>query len=264
MSRLCVAFVLGLLMLTATALAQVQSRPADAPLVTAESESWYVEGEPVQFAGDLYYRAGPTVFFNGNTMVRSGHFNGVPLYSDTTLEPYSLVFVPLPRGQMQPYERLRRGDLAGTTGSRTPSFPVALTPDQRGLPMAAGAPTSVGPAGDATVAVDGAVGTRGVVSTGGIVQRTPEPTAQPVSQPVVWVPGPPDVTLRRAESNDGVWLEYAGARWLSVGRAVAFDGMWFRQIGEHAGFPVYALREGPDDLIYLVIRSGVVAPFRRK
>ena len=62
--------------------------------------------ELIQFAGDLYYPAGAAVFFDGNTMVRSGHYNGVPLYTDTTLEPYSVVYVPLERGLMQPYERL--------------------------------------------------------------------------------------------------------------------------------------------------------------
>jgi len=50
--------VLLLLVLATPAAAQVQSRPTDPPLVTAENESWYRLGEPVQFAGDLYYRAG--------------------------------------------------------------------------------------------------------------------------------------------------------------------------------------------------------------
>src|SRR5205809_5577862 len=98
--------VFGLLLLTslfmaAPSAAQIQSRPTDPPIVTADNESWYANREPIQFAGDLYYPAGATVFFNGNTMVRSGHYNGVPLYTDTTLEPYSVVYVPLERGLMQ-------------------------------------------------------------------------------------------------------------------------------------------------------------------
>ena len=59
------------------------------------------------FAGSLYYPAGPVVFFNGDVMVRTGYYYGVPLYADTTIEPYSIVLVPIGRGQMQPYERLR-------------------------------------------------------------------------------------------------------------------------------------------------------------
>ena len=38
--------------------------------------------------------------------------------------PYSIVYVPIGRGLLQPYERIRQGELAGSTGSRTPAFPV--------------------------------------------------------------------------------------------------------------------------------------------
>src|SRR5437773_5614354 len=68
--------------------AQTQSRPTDPPLVTAVNESWYQLREAIPFAGELYYPAGAAVFFNGNTMVRTGHFNGVPLYADSTVEPF--------------------------------------------------------------------------------------------------------------------------------------------------------------------------------
>src|SRR5687768_17471546 len=131
------------LLATVPAAAQVQSRPTDPPLVTASNESWYALREPITIGGDIYYPAGATVFFNGNTMVRTGHYNGVPLYADTTIEPYSIVYVPLPSGLMQPYERPRRGDLAGTTGSRTPSFPVRTTVEGRGVLMAAAPPTDL-------------------------------------------------------------------------------------------------------------------------
>src|SRR5436190_1682286 len=120
---------------------QVQNRPTDPPIVTAVNESWYQLREPVQFAGDVYYPAGPAIFFDGNVMVRTGHYNGVPLYANTTLEPYSVVLVPISRGLMQPYERRRRGDVAGTTGSRAPSFPVGLGGQVTEMPQAATAPT---------------------------------------------------------------------------------------------------------------------------
>jgi hypothetical protein len=97
------------LIATTPVIAQVQSRPTDPPVVTAANESWYVNGEPLQFAGDLYYPAGARVFFNGNTMVRSGHYNGVPLHTDTTIAPYSIVYVPIQLGLVQPYERPRQG-----------------------------------------------------------------------------------------------------------------------------------------------------------
>ena len=110
-------FIALALLGAAPAFAQVNSRPTDPPIVTAENESWYRLAEPLQFAGDVYYPAGATVFFNGNTMVRTGHYNGIPLYADTTIEPYSIVLVPVARGIMQPYEKPRHGDLAGTTGT---------------------------------------------------------------------------------------------------------------------------------------------------
>ncbi len=115
-------FVL-LMLLSASAHAQVVWQPTPAPQVTAENAAWFQSGEPIDWNGDLYYPAGPDQFFNRYQMVRSGSFRGIPLYTDTTLQPNSIVFVPLPGERMRPYERPRTGVLAGTTGSRTPSFP---------------------------------------------------------------------------------------------------------------------------------------------
>src|SRR5687767_10835126 len=98
------------LLLAAPASAQVVWRPTDPPLVTAANELWYLRGEPLHLAGEVFYPAGPAVFFDGNIMARSGHYNGIPLYVDTTLEPFSVVLVPVRRGLMQPYERRRQGE----------------------------------------------------------------------------------------------------------------------------------------------------------
>jgi hypothetical protein len=118
-----------LLALTAApAAAQMFSRPSDAPQISATSESWYILREPIQYAGELYYPGGATLFFNGNVMVRTGHFNGVPLYADATRDPYSVVYVPVGGGQVKPYERRRRGDLAGSVGTTLPSFPISPLP----------------------------------------------------------------------------------------------------------------------------------------
>src|SRR5688572_21677090 len=235
--------------------AQVQSRPTDAPIVTAAGESWYRLGEPIQFAGELYYRAGAAVFFNGNTMVRTGHYNGVPLYADVTIEPYSVVLVPIGPGQLQPYERQRSGNLAGTTGSRPPSFPVRMLPESAGRPVAAAPPTGLPvPIGaisastpDTAGASDASARTPGAVGTGGILP------ARPPS-------GPPIVSLRRPESNDGVWLSFGGERWISAGVAIQLSATDFVQVGEYAGFPVYARRELKEEKIYLPTRTGLVAP----
>jgi hypothetical protein len=127
-ARFVICFAIALIAVR-NANAQATLQPTPPPTVTAEAEQWYRNGEPVMFAGNIYYPAGAPIHFNGNEMVRSGTYQGVPLYSRTTIEPYSLVFVPLAGRVMQPYERRRDGDLAGTVGSTTPSFPVATSRD---------------------------------------------------------------------------------------------------------------------------------------
>jgi hypothetical protein len=256
-----------LTLLAVPAAAQMLSRPTDAPQVSAASESWYQLREPIQYAGELYYPAGASVFFNGNSMVRTGHYNGVPLYADATRDPYSVVYVPIGGGQLQPYERRRRGDLAGTTGTTLPSFPIALLPDGPIVPMAAGAPTNL------------------PLSTGAIGAFTPEvtppvvfvPAVAPVAAPAcsceaaavpavaVVPPLPADrvavLSARRPDNNDGVWIRFDGATWVSSGVAEPRTTA-FTQVGEHAGFAVFRKQTG--DVIYLMSRDGVMAPYKRK
>jgi hypothetical protein len=245
-----------LVFLALPAAAQVVSRPTDPPIVTAENDDWYRLREPVLFAGDAYYPAGATVFFNGNVMVRTGHHNGVPLYADTTLEPYSVVFVPIGRGLMQPYERVRRGEIAGTAGSRTPSFPVRTAPESDQVPVAAAAPTAALRPAAIAAGEPGAVGTSSrsaapvAVGTGGTV-RPPRSTSAGFG------------TARRAESNDGVWLQFMGEKWISAGPAVPLRASEFVIVGEHGGFPVYARKGLEEERIYLPSAGGVV-PFRLK
>jgi hypothetical protein len=245
-----------MLFAAAPAPAQVVSRPTEPPIVTAENDSWYRLREPVLLGGEAYYPAGATVFFNGNTMVRTGHFNGVPLYSDTTLEPYSVVYVPIGRGLMQPYERVRAGELAGTVGSRTPSFPVRTRPGPPDL--AAGvAPTSrPQPAGVARAPIEeGAVGTSGRASVPGAVGTRGTVPSSRAPQTAT--------TLGRAENNDGIWLRFMGVKWIAAGAVVPLRASEFVVVGEHAGYPVYARKGLDEDRIYLPSAGGVV-PFRLK
>ena len=261
--------ILVLAMLAAVpAAAQTSSRPTDPPLVSAVNESWYQLREPLQLAGELYYPAGAIVFFNGNSMVRTGHYNGVPLYADATVEPYSIVLVPIGRGQLRPYERRRSGDLAGTTGSRAPSFPVQVAATTTSALAAPVSPTGLPlPAGAVGVFTPDAVD-RETAPVGAAL-----PVTAPVARETVGTSGflppaaprnAPLVSLRRPDSNDGVWINYAGARYVSAGAPVAFDGTAFTHVGEHGTFPVFA-RGGRQDVIYLPTnRAGVVAPYRLK
>ena len=118
--------VVLLLVVSAIVRAQIIWQPTSPPLVTAEHEPWYLTAEPLIWSGAYFYPAGAQVFFNGNQMVRSGSFRGVPLYTDATREALSVLYVPLAGGLMQPYERRRSGELAGTTGNTAPSFPVDI------------------------------------------------------------------------------------------------------------------------------------------
>jgi hypothetical protein len=263
--------VLLLVLLAVPTAAQVQSRPTDPPLVTAVNESWYQLREPVQFAGELYYPAGATVFFNGNTMVRTGHYNGIPLYVDATVEPYSIVLVPISRGQMQPYERLRRGNLAGTSGSRAPGFPVAPTPRvPEGPPMAAVAPTAPPlPPGAISVytpadTASAPEAVRSSIQHDRAARRDPDVvgTTGIISRPRGQ--GSPIVSLRRPESNDGVWIRFGGEKWVSAGAAIPLTPSAFMRVGEYAGFPVYARLPLEEERIYLPTREGLVAPYRLK
>ena len=251
------------LLVASPSAAQVQSRPTDPPLVTASNESWYQLREPVQFAGELYFPAGATVFFNGDRMVRVGHYNGVPLYVDATVEPFSVILVPITRGLMQPYERPRRGDLAGTTGSSAPSFPVSVVPQITTPRAAAVSPTAPPlPPGAISVFTPESAAQAGaareaparseVVGTTGIVVTPRARDRQPV------------VSLRRPESNDGIWVQFGGERWISAGAAVPLNAETFVRVGEYRGFPVFARRELNEDVIYLPTRAGLVAPYRLK
>jgi hypothetical protein len=249
--------LLATLAVAAPAAAQVQSRPTDPPLVTAVGESWYRLREPVQLFGELYYPAGAVVFFNGNHMVRSGHYNGVPVYADATVEPYSVVLVPIGHGQLQPYERRRNGDLAGTTGSRAPSFPVQGRPTATSVPSAPGPPTGL------------------TTTVGAVGAFTPEPTPaarpravqQAVGQGEPGAGGTTGVvqTARRPQNNDGLWIQFLGERWVSAGAAVTFDSAAFTHVGEYGTFPVFARKTLQEDVIYLpTSRAGFVAPYRLK
>jgi hypothetical protein len=239
-------FIALALLGAAPAFAQVNSRPTDPPIVTAENESWYRLAEPLQFAGDVYYPAGAAVFFNGNTMVRTGHYNGIPLYADTTIEPYSVVLVPVARGIMQPYERPRHGDLAGTTGSRIPAFPVSSEVEGRGVISAPVSPTNL-------PKPIGAINTY-ATAAGGL-------QASPVASQIA---AEPIVTLLRPENNDGIWVRYNGAKWVSAGSAVPLRASEFQLVGEYFGFPVFARQGVKEDVIYIPTRAGLIAPYRLK
>lgn len=240
------------------ATAQVYLAPTAAPQVTAANAAWQQRGEPVFYAGSFYYPTGPSVFFDGNVMVRTGTYEGVPLYVDATLIPYSIVYVPIGGNVMRPYERLRDGELVGTVGSRTPSFPIGRDADVSKATGAVGFVTppradfepTVVPEAPRPVGTGGADIPRATASTQSIATARPHTIILGNAQP---------------RSNDGIWIPYEGARWYSAGPAVGFSADRFVAVGNYRGFPVYRAKNGPTDVIFIPsVEGGPVAPFRRK
>lgn len=255
MYRTLAVAVLICVTLTFPLAAQVLDRPTPRPNRTAVNADWYVDRLPIFVSGDYYYPAGASVFFDRNIMVLTGFYDGVPLYTDTTLEPHSIVFVPVGRGLMQPYERRRAGDIVGTTGSRAPSFPVqrdaeAMLSPEAGIP----APPPP-PFGSGAVLPDAWPG-----------EHTPTRTIpdRSVAEPS---PLPGHGVLREARpprATDGVWIQFQGSRWFAAGPAVVFDPTNFEQVGQYEGFPVFRSRAGLGDRIYIPSRSGIVAPYEKR
>jgi hypothetical protein len=210
------------------------------------------------------------VAFNGYQMVRTGHYNGVPVYADATRDPYSVVYIPMGSGQLRPYERRRVGALAGSVGTTAPSFPVALTSDRSVPASAAGAPSnlpySVGAVSAFTPEVAPPLVLVPAVATTAAPACTCEQTsASAVPATAVVPPVPTDrvavISVRRPDNNDGVWVRFQGATWVSTGMAEPLTTA-FTQVGELGGNPVY--RKDSGTVIYVPSREGVLAPYRRK
>jgi hypothetical protein len=237
-ATLCATFVSGF------ATAQVLYVPTPPPSVFADSEDWYRNGEPIPFLDALYYPAGAIQHFDGNRMVRSGAYRGVPLYTDKFLAPYDKIFVPLSGGLLQPYERRREGPLAGTTGSQAPSFPVGSSAE-------AARATVVGPVVTLFDAENREAASRApVVGTAGAMGTA---AAAPPSSGIS--------SLQQPTGLNAVFIIYRGTRWRPAGAPVAFDEAHFRAEEDYLGFPVFVARVGDVRLIYLPSRAGMVTPY---
>jgi hypothetical protein len=232
----------------------MQLYPAVPPIVTAENERWYLSGEPLMFAGNLYYLSGPPIHFNANEMVRSGSYQGVPLYTRTTLEPYSIVFVPIDGGRMQPYERRRTGELVGTSGSTISALPAVIpTFIDRPTPwIQAPAPPVIGsrPVHESSVRPDAL--RRGLPSRPPTAGRD---DAGPSGVERAQSPPPP---VRRGAAN-AMFMEFNNSRWFVNGPPVLLDTRMLTRIGQSDGFPVYTDRNSRNSTIYVPVAQGMDA-----
>jgi hypothetical protein len=296
MRRLVPGLMLGIVaLLPNVGRAQVSLTPALPPQTTPATAAFQLRGEPVYHAGAYYYPTGPTVFFDGNVMSRVDSYEGVPIYVDATLTPYSVVYVPVGEKLMRPYERRRAGELAGTVANRTPSFPVqidsepsvavptvgSITPPPDGAPgeiREALAPVAT--LGELAAATGRAprgpvqmieISSESTQSTQASPQSTQRNQGAQNSSGAQRTP-PSTMRLRSAEATrepgarNGVWVSYDGARWYSDGPSVTYSPDRFTQVGEYQGSPVYRAKGATasgDSIFIPSVAGGPVAPFKR-
>lgn len=232
-----------------------------APRVPVARAAWQVFREPIVYAGGFYEPVATTVLFDGNLMEQTGIYRSVPVYQDVTIAPNAVLYLPVGLNLVRPYERRRAGDLAGTAAAATPSYPFpgesqafprssqargdrALSPRRPSFPDG-GVDRCRTPA-ECTPATDG------YPSAAGLSVSDFEPTT------VQSIPGP------QPSADDGVWIEFEGARWYLDGRSVSFDPARFTPSGNYRGFPVYRDNTGGDRLFVTVVADGPLAPFSRR
>lgn len=252
----CAAIAAAVLLTPQLSRAQAYWQPTPTPIENAAREPWQVNGEAIYYQGAFYYPVGPTEFFDGNAMQRTGDYEGVPLYENRFVEPQSLLYVPVSRGQMRPYERLRYGVKGGTVGSRTGWFPI-----QRDVELSLG---KLEPVPD-----------RFRVTSGGAQWDWPEPVSAPQPPALMSLGGrqAPSVSPtavirevpRRETTNAGAFIELEGVRYFSSGKAVVNDPQRFSRTGELRGAALFRDARGDRRTVFVeVVPGGALAPYSRR
>ncbi|HEX2166867.1 MAG TPA: hypothetical protein VHG09_06465 [Longimicrobiales bacterium] len=241
-------FALAFVLLAANpAVSQLSVVPAAVPTVTAENEPWYLNGEPITYAGNFYYPSGAQVYFNANEMVRSGFFMGIPLYTRTTIEPYSIVYVPLPNGRLQPYARPRTEELTGTAASLPSSElprPSATVPPWGHTLQAAGPPSQTA----RTVPVQ--------IPRPAVVEPTPPLAADtPKESGTSGRIGTQTSTCACPQAPISIFIEYNAQRWYALGAPQPLETSTMDKIGTYHGFDVWTKRDDRS-VIYIPVTIG--------
>jgi hypothetical protein len=217
------------------------------PEVTAAAAAWQVNGEAIVVQGLAYSPTRQFRMFDGNVMTQIGIYERVPIYADATVEPFTVVYVPVGGTTMRAYEH-SPGQLAATI--RMPAVTPSVVPTVVVVPQ----PTAVGTAG---TTVPAAVGTGGSYVTTR-PSRSITTTSSRRRAPLV-------LTALQPSGRNGIWLEFAGSRYYNDGAAAVFSEDRFTKIGEYRGFPVYrAVDDVKKDRIWVTLaHDGPVAPFSK-
>jgi|KBSMisStandDraft_5_1062788.scaffolds.fasta_scaffold254358_2 hypothetical protein len=222
--------------------AQVFRFQTPPPDVSAAGAEWQISSEPIIVGGLTYYPTRGFRLFDGQVMAQTGSYDRVPVYADTTLAPYTEIYVPLGNGRMRIYERRRELEYAGTTGTNETIAPTdRLTQGIEDIDDSARA-----------------VGTSGSLLPRASGSSTAPDRDRPHRTTII-------TAVPHAGDTNGVWLDYNGARWFSSGPAVLFSPERFEPAGEYHGFIVYRERAGTSDQLWVAsVKDGPLAPYRRR
>jgi hypothetical protein len=229
-------FLTVAVLLPESAPAQAMQFRTPAPEVTAAAAPWQINGEPIVVSGLLYIPTREMRMFDGQVMAQIDVYQRVPIYADTTHEPFTVVYVPVSRDRMRAYERAADSGFAIPSGRGTVPVPLARS--------------AIG----AVPEEPSAVGTTGKIVTS--PPRMPAASSSPRTR-VESIPRPRGI--------NGVWVEFEGGRWFSNGHAMPYSPDRFTRIGEYRGFPVYRDRTSNRDEIWIPsVIGGPVTPYARR
>ena len=194
-------------------------------------------GPPVVYQGGFYFPSGPTVFFDGSTMVRVGTFRGLPIYVDPSLDPINVVLVPIGGKLMRRYERTNGDIQADLVVPDPPEFPDPPEPpfghrayfDRHDPPSSALTPT----------------------------------LAQPTRVGSASSPAP------RGPASRGLWIAFDGRTWTPTGPGPAqvsqgSQGPRLKMIGSYFGFPVFQDAARPDRIFVPATAGGPLIQYDRR
>ena len=273
MRRGVLTFALSVaLLLPLVGSAQVFQIRTPEPDVTAAAADWQLHDDAIVFNSLIYYPTREFRMFDGQVMAQVGIFDRVPIYADTTAEPFRFIYVPVGRDRLRTYEHPI--DVATMTGT-SPTRALTLTVDQRTLPSAI---TVVPPSTANTVAASVVYApsvplTAGsdVVGTSGTVIPRATGTTYVAPEPTVTAPatrttrGHALETIPRPRGINAVWLDFNGARWYSAGAAVPYFADRFTAVGDLHGMTVYRAVHGPSNEIWVpTVPGGPVAPYKKR
>jgi hypothetical protein len=223
--------VVMVVLLAQAADAQVLQSQMPAPEVTAATAPWQINNEVIVVSGLAYYPTREMRMFDSQVMAQIDVYQGVPIYADLSLQPFTVVYVPLSRDRMRTYERPHDPNFAAISG--------------RG---------SVVPSAGVSAAIEEQrpVGTAGMIAAPTPI-RSAVPEQRRMRSPVM------------ARQSGGVWVPFAGSRWYNDGPAVSHSPDRFVQVGSYHGFPVYRDRSGPADRIWIpAVEGGLLTPYAKR